>query len=306
MVFPVAGSLSVPSFGDRYQQAVDEARAGVFGGVLSVPTPATINLGRGKGSWIDAGGRSFQLPVGGYTVDVADNLIDAAGADAGAAMVASTVYYLYCSGRDVATFPASLRASLTAPSWVDGVRVLGATGDPSRWRFVGWCYTDAAVQIYDDLTRRHICAAHNRVPVPLRVVPGYTDDNTRSFINLTSAVYAPINGGTGDSVSFLSSGEEAFIASAHAACVVATGDTHIGIALDSTTDPVVSAIINAGAVDLSVAASHAFSAPAVGALHTLSLLGETAGLLSRFLTDDPRYGATADPPLTYLSATIWR
>lgn len=72
----------------------------------------------------------------------ADNLIDAAGADASATPSASTLYYAYISNSAALPFPEELRLSATTPT--NGY--LGS-GNAAEWRFVGAAYLDGSTQI---------------------------------------------------------------------------------------------------------------------------------------------------------------
>lgn len=111
------------------------------------------------------------------TVAPTDNLITAAGADAGGACAASTFYYAYVSNSLATTFPSDLRLSATAPT----AGYLGASGNALNWKLVGWVQTTAATAFASSLTQRLVCSKFNPRLVNLYV----TESTSHSYTTAT-------------------------------------------------------------------------------------------------------------------------
>lgn len=231
-----------------------------------------------------------------------DNLLAADGSDAGAAMIASTLYYIYTSSSRPAFAPSGLRASLTAPTLVNGVYYLGAIGDAAEWRYVGCAVTDAGVLLQDSLTSRAVSSYYNRVFKSLFICPGYNDDNLNTGYNVSQANFGVLNGGT---VSYVDNGEDPVAAWFHWN-IIAGGAAicNVGIGDNSITQP-------AAAVAVALAASRVcgcipwLTTPTGPVLKTLSMLFHNDGVVNTsFQADVARSGAAADPPATYLVAHV--
>ena len=265
---------------------------------------------------------SNDVEVNGQLVTIAaqslfttDNLVTIAGASTGAAMVASTVYYVYLSNL-AATFPEALRASAVSPTPDSyGTLYLDLDGTPGHeWRFVGVVFTNAAVQFLDDAGARHLANYYNRQPKALYTCPGYTDDAADTFYNsVASATFAKINGGTGDTVSFLTF-DELGVTLGVCASVRANGaaDSHVGLAVNDfggTLEARAAAIVQTAALDVAVSVQLApivgLGSALGGTVNEASVVIENGGLATSIYADFDAAGATADVPATYLWGLVW-
>lgn len=135
------------------------------------------------------------------------------------------------------------RRSRSASRWRRVVRrqrlrhvLLDLDGTPGHeWRFVGVVFTNAAVQFQDDANARHLANYfYNRWSRRYPRAPATTDRRCHTFYNLpASATFAKINGGTGDTVSFLTF-DELGVTLGVCASVRANGaaDSHVGLAVN--------------------------------------------------------------------------
>ena len=269
----------------------------------------TLTLLPYKGNTILVNRKTVAVPDAGLTVDVADNLIDAAGADAGAAGGANTLYYVYVANALSPFSPSSIRLSSTAPSLVNGVKYLGSTGNAINWRFVGWVYLNATPKFESSVNNRLIVNYYNRLRIQVGFIcPGYVDDNTQSLQVVAvggQTNWTTVNGGTGERGTFISNGEDDVeIQLSSWTNVAAAGVVYLGVALDGVYPTVnVGLLANAFAVIGAASCSDDIS-PAEG-FHTLDMVYATSGANTFALFwDEPRYGAAADPKLTGYCASI--
>lgn len=228
-----------------------------------------------------------------------DNLIDADGDDAGAGgMAASTLFYVYVSNGGATFAPNQMRASATAPTVVEGVYYLGASGNAANWRFLAFVATDAAAELRDDPAARLVVNYYNRRPLSLFACPAYVDDNAQTTYALNTAAFAPINGGTGDSVTWISNGEDAAWLQADAHFSSAGASTaYVGVGFDSTTTP-----DDVGACRSSGQSTTTGLAKTLAAgVHVAHLLACTQGTAYSVVADTARFGSSADPSATALS-----
>lgn len=234
---------------------------------------------------------------GSLALTTAENLLTSTGADAGAAMAASTLYAIYI-GNAAATFaPSQFRASATQPTLVDGVYYLGVTGNAANWRFLGWVATDASVQIRDDEQARHVVNYYNRRPLRLFTCPAYVDDNAQTTYAINKATFGPINAGSSDSVSWIANGEDAAWLQATAQFTVSTGTAaYIGPGFDSSTQPDVAAGCRSTGQSTTAGSAKTL---AVGR-RTGYLLACTQGTAYTVAADVLRLGAASDPAATFL------
>jgi hypothetical protein len=277
-----------------------------FGGVSN-----TLTLLQHKGRRVEINKRVITVPGGGLSRDVADNLIDAAGADAGAAGAANTLYYVYVSNAMASFSPTSIRLSATAPTLVDGVRYLGAAGNALNWRFVGWVRLNATPQFESSETGRLVVNYYNRLALSLYTNPGYVNNNAQTSYSTSSAPYVTLASVIGSGTSqlrFISNGEDAV--AYYSTYLVGTGGTEValaGIGEDTQTNPAVSAISQLVGVSAANTISLGRAPTFTEGFHTLDMLIATAdGQTIIFYADQGRLGGeTVDSPGTMLSAVVY-
>jgi hypothetical protein len=107
---------------------------------------STITLNRKNGTAIIINGETCVIPAAGETCLVTDNLITAAGADAGVAPSANTNYYVYRANSASPFSPNRLRLYGSAPTIVNGVSYLGAAGNALNWLYVGFVRVNGSTQ----------------------------------------------------------------------------------------------------------------------------------------------------------------
>lgn len=283
------------------------ARQGYCGGRLVWSTVAIVLFSPYVGNDIEVSGYIMPIDAAGIALNVADNLIDATGADAGAAMAAAaTTYAVYLSNRTVAFGAATLRASTTMPTLVRGTLLLGTTGDAANWRFLGWVRTNATPQFVDSVTQRFVINYYNRLLLRMFTCPGYVNDTSQTTYNVAAATHAALNGGTGASLEYIANGEDAVNLFAHfQASLVGAGDFLGGIEVAAAiagTDPAVVARLNSASNDADVSAA-LIETPAAG-YRTATLTGAALATTTSLCADTVRAGAAADPPTTYLLGFI--
>ena len=264
----------------------------------------TLKLGQYNGNKVVVSGQTVVVPGTGLQVLVGDNLINATGADAGAAGAANTLYYVYISNQKSPFSPSSIRLSATPPIPVNGVKYLGNTGNALNWRFVGWVQLNATPNFESSLTRRTIVNYYNRLLATLISCPAYIDDDAAQTYVVNSAVYVPINGGVDDSLFLIANGEDAAAYSVSGAC--STPDVlRVGIGVDSLTTPKVSTQTPAIAGGVGALFVETSDILAEG-FHKITYLAlSVAGLNSTVVADLPREGGTKDPFLTFIEANVY-
>jgi hypothetical protein len=169
---------------------------------------STLTLLPYQGNRVLINRKSVTIPPTGLTVLVTANLINGSGADAGAAGVASTLYYVYVSNDRASFSPSSIRLSSVAPTLVDGVKYLATSGNGLNWRFVGWVRLNATPQFESSDTNALIVNYYNRLQKSVFANPGYVNDNARTTY-IANGNWAKANGGTGSAVGVISNGEDA-------------------------------------------------------------------------------------------------
>jgi hypothetical protein len=268
-----------------------------------------ISLQRYIGVNVEINGETLVLGAGGLACLNTDNLITAAGADSGGAPAVTTLYYAYVSNLLATYAPGTLRLSATAPSLLNGIKVLATSGNGADWRFVGWVRTisnGGTANFADSLTQRLVVNYYNRLRKDFFICPAYADDNANTTYQIVSATYVDVH--SGNIVGFISNGEDAVEASFIANIDLAAGNSGgIGIGIDSSTNPdTASLLVDAQAalmIDVVTVTLHKL--PAEG-YHTLAMLGTSLSAITSctFFADFARNGATVDPPATYLSGTV--
>jgi hypothetical protein len=262
----------------------------------------TLTLLPYKGNRVEIRGRLIRLGAGGLTRGIGDNLIDAAGADAGAAGAASTLYYVYVSNT-LATFsPASIRLSATAPSVVNGVRYLGAAGNALNWRFVGWVFLNATPNFESSVANALIVNYYNRLLYSIFANPGYVDDNAQTSYAVNGN-WAAANGGSGSRVSFVSNGEDSAIIQTHATHFGTAGvDVYSGPGIDGAA-PLKAGKATCGAVYL-IGMTVDDSKVLSEGYHFADLYG-AGDANAFFVADFARLGAAADPRGSLISVDVF-
>ncbi len=284
--------------------------SGAFPARLQADTPLAVSLQRCQGDGIEVNGATVFVGAAGIAMDVTDNLIDAAGADAGGAVAASTLYYVYVSNASATTFPSDLRASATAPSSFNGVKYLGAAGNAANWRFVGWVRTTAGPVFEDNDTNRLVVNYYHRRPARLLLRPGYVDNNSEDSYTMSNTSWAAVNGGAGASGSYISNGEDevSFDSSFSAFMDANAAGGGVGIGDDTTTTAVVAQVFAGGGSSISTTFSGGPSfhtTPAEG-YRTVSLLAVVGSANMNLRADIVRAGGASDSAVTYLAGTVWK
>ncbi len=285
---------------------VDTTKDGnYFKGRIQRDSNTVISLRRYKGWRVYVNGEDVDPGAGGIACDVTDNLIDAAGADAAAAMAASTLYYVYVSNSKATFAPSDLRGSVTAPSVHNGVQYLGVAGNALQWRFVGWVFTNGSTQFKDQDNARNIANYYNRVWKRLYTNPGYVDDNNRETWTTASTTWVNANGGVGHQVSFIANGEDAADIRAQLTGYNSAGShNRVGIQRDNAGGPVTAAESESSTSDdrWEICILDCYI-PTVGR-HTAEMQAcVSSGTLTAF-ADIDRNGATADPPATLIIGKV--
>lgn len=252
-----------------------------------------------QGYRVQIGRQLVQVESGEFDVvlDNSDTTIDASGIDTTSIPAASTLHYAYLSNALATDAPLEIRLSETAPSLLDGVYYLGTSGNAQNWRFAGWVYVNASQEFTDHETARHVVNYYHRVPKRLFTCPEYADDNADTTYAINLAAFAPINGGTGDSLTWISTGEDATELSAHLRLSAASGTAvMVGPGFDSSADPAVTAALRS----IGQTATAVEARTLATGLRTGYLLCCTQTTANTVLADHARFGAAADPAATYL------
>lgn len=254
-------------------------------------------------------GADYKTFAASYTNDVtADAIVNASGEEQ-AAPVASTLYYVYYCSTLAADAPVrdTLRLSDTAPTIYRGQYVLeNSTAFGQTSPFLGLVYLDAGPTLRDDATWRGVLSYYYRREKGILLRPGYVDDNAQTNLAaLNNAAYARINGGTGDTATFLTFGEDdVHVTATWCTNAAIAAALFMGIGDNSNTSPAGGVVLGVGAVAKSCASAHATIAPVNMEARTLTMLANTSGVPVTFVSDSGRGGAAADVPQTYLAATI--
>lgn len=276
-----------------------------FQGRLQRDSTTQVSVQRFGGDLVDVNGANVSLGSSGIALLTTDNLITSTGADAGAAMAASTLYYVYVSNSSASPFPSDLRASTTAPSLLNGVKYLGTSGNAANWRFVGWVRTNGSTQFVDSDTQRFVINYYNRRPLKLFACPGYVNNDVSSSWTTTSGTWVRANGSSGDTIEWIGNGEDAAQISAFACCTN-NGQNYnfIGIALDATTSVKSSSLTKVSiATEVYPLAASYNELPTEG-YHISYLMARVSNGTGTFYADSNRGGATADPYDTYICAEV--
>ena len=224
-------------------------------------------------------------------------------------MGASTLSYVYRSNASASYAASSTRASATAPTAYRGAKYLATSGNGAAWRFIGWVRTNASTQFADTDTSKLVTSYVNARPRRLFSCPGYSDNNTLSSYTTTSTTWTAANGGTGSKLDFVSDAIHPVKYAGRCSALGASATTGLlGVGEDSTTAAAIGAFTGATTV-----AGQVYGHASVGRALMMSegyrflelLIVNTAATTLTIYSDDARRGAAADPPLTYIEATVW-
>lgn len=253
----------------------------------------------------------------GVVCNNSENRIDSTGANAGAALANSTLYYAYISNSSASYAASSLRLSTVAPTGLySGYDLttalaakiyddfyLGLSGNALNWRFVGLVRTNSSGQFSDSLTERFVRSYYNRAPFALFSSPGYNNNNAQNTFTFSSGTWAALNGGTGTDVGFVCFPDDVIHGSV-SAYSYNSGSTNyhlVGIALDGSTDIRTQGGFQTTNAD-QITAHYAFTGLTAG-YHYLRMMGRVTGGTGTWVSDDGRGGATADIASTYIAAS---
>lgn len=310
----LAGAQLVGQIGQGPGTTREAALSGTSAGAccrLEWASTTTVKLNPYGGSALLVDTDVIALPAAGFTLGTTDNLITAAGADAGAAMAIDTLYHVYFGGTRPAFGAQSLRGSATAPTLVGGAYYLGAAGEATQWRYVGQVRTISNVGVpnfADSLTQRLVASYYNRRRRRLFTCPGYADGGSQTTYTFTNTVHAALNAGAGASVEYLTFGEDAPQLNGHFQLALAgVADVVLGLecaAAIAGTDPIVAVRFNIADADKPGAVTH--SDAAASGYRTATLTGSNLSAATATIAADfNRLGAVADPAATYLEAAVW-
>lgn len=241
-----------------------------------------------------------------YSVSNTANLCDDQGNAAPGTPSASTLYYAYLVG--IGDLAGTLALSQIAPTSNNGVLVLkSSTPEGCASAFVGLVYMNSAGEFQDDDGFRGVASYYYRRAKRLQLRPGYTNNNAQTNLAaFNSATFARVNGGTGDTGTYLSFGEDAahFVAT-FCSNAALTAQLLVGIGDSSNTTPAAVACIGNAAVAGSSACVSYVAAPSSMSVQTVTMLAMSNGANVTFVADYARTGAAADPAATQLSGVVW-
>ncbi len=289
---------------------------GLFEGYVVRSNGSNLRLDPDGGNRIHINGEILTIPAAGITVNVGDARIIADGTTAGASLAINTEYYLYVSNQRASFGSNSLRFSTVAPTLYRGVRYLGTSGNARHWRYVGRVRTISNAgnpEFADSVTQRLVSNWYNQRRKDLFVCPGYADDSattTWSESNQTNWTELHLGGGgPGCHLEYIADGRHAITVKAKVEVYLADpGDyVEIGIADNSAT-----AVVNDNGGPYSPTADfssgiHGYKewTPAEGyrLLYLSARCQGPTGSVS-FYSDNVRNGAAADPPISWLEASV--
>jgi hypothetical protein len=307
---PAIGSTAWGTQMNTNLQVLQNQLTNAMQGRIALVSTTQIALQRYSGDTVEVNGLNVSMGASGITLNTTDNLITSTGADAGAAMAGSTLYYIYVSNSAASPFASSLRASTTQPptpvNGLNGVRYLGNSGNAANWRFVGYARTNGTTQFVDSVTQRFVVNYYNRVPKDLFSCPGYVNDNTQTTYSVTGGNWSEANSGTGSKVEFIANGEESVHYDGHASGLSAAGDAVllIGVGEDSSSGPAIASYGHTAAANYSTHGSCSRDYFPSEGYHYLDLLLNTNAVSITIIADMVRAGGASDPAVTYIAARI--
>jgi hypothetical protein len=268
----------------------------------------TLTLGQCNGNKVVVSGQTVTIPTLGLTTLVTDHLITAAGADSGAAGVASTLYYVYLSNKKATFAPGTIRLSATPPTLVNGVKYLGNAGNALNWRFVGWVRLNGTPQFESSQLNALIVNQYNQRQQSIFATPGYNDGvDFGSFSQPAAAVWAAAASGP-SRISFISDG----ISAARIRCSaivepqgVGVGDMSLGIGVDSTTTSPVQTNNNFNGSGVWPVTTPPYDPTLAEGYHTLDMVFVVTGAPSPVFTTIVKAGNPTHPFVTIIEALVW-
>ena len=283
------------------------AKEAVFQALLQRDSTVQVSLQRFGGDAVEVNGEIVDPGASGLTLLTTDKLITAAGLEAAGAMTASGFFHVYVPNSQASFSPLKMRASITAPSFLNGVKYLGTSGNAANWRFAGWLRTNPSTEFVDTLQDRLVVNEYNGIWKPLYLQPGYVDDNAgTTYTQLTA--FAEVNGGTGARGSFISNGRDAVRMIANMVCenTIAGHSGLVGIGIDSSTVAGNIGLIEFNHVDTFFNISCAEDEIHAEGYHTYSLLGARPAGGVMTIAADIDFTALVGPdvPATYLVGRI--
>ena len=197
----------------------------------------------------------------------------------------------------------------TALSVQNGIYVSGSN---NAYRFLGLIrITSTAGQCEDSKVRRFVCNYYNRRQASLFTCPGYTNNNSINSFTTSSTSWVEANGGTGSKVELLSNGEDAVhyrgVADIFFNMTTSDPGGWVGVGENSPSSATVEAgwqAYSGGVVNCHWNSSAARTVIQAEGYNYLDLLVVAYVVTITFYVEDARRGASADPYLTYLEATV--
>lgn len=280
---------------------------GMFQARLDRDTTTKCKLTPYRGRYIEINGYLVDIVSATYSWDTADDKINGSGASGGTGVSNTTLYYVYASNQSVSYAPSSLRLSTTAPTLVNGVKYLGASGDPSNWRFCGWAYFGSTAFFTDTDTQRFVVSQYNRKLARMFTCPAYADGNTTTTWTANSTTWAAANAGTGNKLEFIDNGEDSTFISAQLVHV-SVASQYAALGIDVNTGGTATSPQRAQHGSTSQYGSNSLTytlSPSEG-YRTINMSYRTSSVASYTIeADEARNGASADPAMTYIEAEVW-
>lgn len=282
-----SGTTSGVNTGDQVMPHTVEGRL-----TLSSNIPVTT-------SDVTGAGTLYFTPYGGERVRVYNGSIwilkTFSECSIALSITAATLYYVYLDD-DAAT----LVVSTNIPGLQDEVQVMAS--DPTKL-LLGWIYASGTNTTEDSLANRYVINYYNRRYRPLFTCPNYSDGGTSNTYTSNSADYAAINGGTADSVGFISNGEDAIdVSFTYTAAASASASVQIGIGDNSSTTAW--AGTSWGASSLPRGVFRFVGVRAVGQ-RRLHMIADCNSQTQTFTADFVRGGGASDPYGTFLAGGVW-
>lgn len=261
----------------------------------------TIELAEHDGAYIWINERRVSV-ASVADLTTGDNLLDADGSDSGDPIADATLYYIYASNDVPAFSPEKLMASATAPTSVNGVQMLGSTGDAAHWKYVGR-FRLSGGNVVDSESLRLVENHYHREDKNVRARPAYNDNNATTTLAFAGTSWAAINGGTGDFVAWIHDGK-AVSFRAYAFANLASATWRIAVGIDAATSPEHGSgtAQSAGGTQSNASAEYC-GAPASG-YHTAHFCAVVSGGSANFQVDGGRQGASADVAITYMHGVV--
>jgi hypothetical protein len=298
---PAIGSTAWGTAMNTNLQVLQNQLTNAMQGRIQWDSTTQVSLQRYIGDTVEVNGLNLSMGSSGIALKTSDDLINSDGSDnTGVSMVASTLYYVYLSNANASPFPTQLRASATKYVSVNGVRYLGSSGNAANWRFIGYVRTDGSTHFVDSDTQRFVVNYYNRRLARLFSCPGYVNDNLQTSYTTASTTWVAANGGTGAKLEYIANGEDA-IDVCCSGFSIGVG-TNVGVAVeeDSANNIPMEAETNTGVVSFT---GQYTRTPAEGYRYEQLMIKTTSGTAT-YGADNTRQGASADPALTYITASV--